>query len=113
MPATLAATEVDVTEFLRPIQNRLKAAGYSHTAVPDLEITVFNSNCAQIRVILSRRRADGSEIERFFVTHQVTLAAGMCIEGRTFRHSLRRALRRPFFPRIHGNDFENRHPFPR
>ncbi|MDN7638795.1 DUF6841 family protein [Burkholderia cepacia] len=63
-PVILAATEAEVAEILRPIHGRLKAAGYSHTSVPDRRVTVFNSNSAQISAIWSRRRPDESEIER-------------------------------------------------
>lgn len=66
-PVVLAETEVEVAGILAPIHARLKVAGYSHTAVPDRQITVFNKNSAQIRVIWSRRQADESEIERCVV----------------------------------------------
>jgi hypothetical protein len=42
----------------------LKATGYSHTAVLDAAIRAYNDNAASVDVIWSRRRADGSEIER-------------------------------------------------
>ena len=46
------------------LQTRLRDDGYAHTAVPDHRVTVYHDNGAAIEVIWSRRRADGTEIER-------------------------------------------------
>lgn len=67
-PVVLAATEAQVPGILSPIHVRLKAAGYNHTSVIDRQVTIFNKNSAQVRAIWSRRRADGSEIERCAVS---------------------------------------------
>lgn len=42
----------------------LRESGYSHTVVPDRRIFVYSQVGAAIEVILSRRRADESEIQR-------------------------------------------------
>jgi hypothetical protein len=56
-----------VIGFLDAMQTRLRAAGYTHTVVPDRRIIVLNDRGATIEVIWSRRRADESEIERLAV----------------------------------------------
>jgi hypothetical protein len=66
-PVTLASTAEDVTAWFKTTFDRLKAAGYTHTAVSDRRVVVFNKNSAGIDVIWSRRRADESEIERLAV----------------------------------------------
>jgi hypothetical protein len=66
-PVTLATTAEDVTAWFKATFDRLKAAGYTHTAVPDSRVTVFNKHAGAIDVIWSRRRADESEIERLAV----------------------------------------------
>jgi hypothetical protein len=43
--------------------DRLRGQGFATTAVPDHRVTVYNQNGAAIEAILSRCRADGSEIE--------------------------------------------------
>lgn len=56
-----------VVGFLDGMQTRLRAAGYTHTVVPDRRVTAFNDRSATIEVIWSRRRADESEVERLAV----------------------------------------------
>ena len=53
-----------VVRFSEQAHIRLREQGFASTAVPDHEVTVYNSGGAAIEVILSRCRADGSEIER-------------------------------------------------
>ena len=60
--------EASVLAFLDFNYSPLREAGYSHTAVPDRRIFVYNKVGAAIEVIWSRRRADESEIQRF-ATH--------------------------------------------
>ena len=60
--------EATVLGFLDFNYAPLRQAGYSHTAVPDRRVFVYNSVGAAIEVIWSRRRADDSEIQRF-ATH--------------------------------------------
>ncbi|MEV7661940.1 hypothetical protein [Paenarthrobacter sp. NPDC089316] len=66
-PVELAATGEEVIEWLKVTFARLQAAGYTHTAVPDRRVVVFNPHSAAVDVIWSRRRADESEIERLAV----------------------------------------------
>jgi hypothetical protein len=58
----LNATEV--VRFSEQTHVRLREQGFASTTVPDHEVTVYHSSGAAIEVILSRCRADGSEIER-------------------------------------------------
>ena len=60
----------DVVGMLAETQARLRAAGYTHTAVLDSRMTVFHSGGAAIEVIWSRR-AGQTEIERLAVHFQV------------------------------------------
>src|SRR4029077_18674138 len=53
-----------VVAQLDALQTRLRAEGYGHTSVPDHRVSVYHDNGAAIEVIWSRRRTDGSEIER-------------------------------------------------
>jgi hypothetical protein len=50
---------------------RLRTRGYSYTAVPDRNVTVYHDAGAAIEVIWSRCRADDSEIERLAVHFEV------------------------------------------
>ncbi|MEV7321955.1 hypothetical protein [Streptomyces sp. NPDC093970] len=52
-------------------QDPLKAAGYTHTEVPDSRVTAYGSHSAGIDVIWSRRTADDTEIERLGVHFEV------------------------------------------
>ena len=54
----------EVVRFSEQAHIRLRGQGFASTAVPDHEVTVYNGSGAAIDVILSRCRADGSEIER-------------------------------------------------
>ena len=56
-----AATVVTV---LTELQGRLRHEGYAYTSVPDQKVAVYHDNGAAIEVIWSRRRTDGTEIER-------------------------------------------------
>jgi hypothetical protein len=61
---------------------RLRAQGYSYTAVPDREVTVYHHAGAAIEVIWSRCRADDSEIERLAVHFEVARgSAGWRVVG--------------------------------
>ncbi len=53
-----------VVELLRQLQARLQGERYAYTAVPDQKVTVYHDNGAAVEVIWSRRRGDGTEIER-------------------------------------------------
>ena len=56
-----------VTALLEMTHTRLQANGYAYTDVPDRAVRVYHRNGAAIEVIWSRRRADGTEIERLAV----------------------------------------------
>jgi hypothetical protein len=71
-----------VVRFLEDIQSRLQAQGYSYTDVPDYKVSVYNKAGAAIDVIWSRRRTDGTEIERVAVHFEVSRGqAGWRIVG--------------------------------
>jgi glyoxylase-like metal-dependent hydrolase (beta-lactamase superfamily II) len=56
--------EPAVVALLDALQTRLQAEGYADTAVPDFRVSAYHANGAAVEVIWSRRRGDGSEIER-------------------------------------------------
>jgi hypothetical protein len=60
-----------VVGLLERSYSRLRAQGYSNTAVPDRNVTVYHDAGAAIEVIWSRCRADDSEIERVAVHFEV------------------------------------------
>jgi hypothetical protein len=53
-----------VVRFSEQTHIRLRGQGFTTTTVPDHEVTVYNGSGAAIEAILSRCRADGSEVER-------------------------------------------------
>src|SRR6201988_1663759 len=60
-----------VVELLRDLQCRLHGDGYAYTSVPDQKVSVYHDNGAAIEVIWSRRRGDGTEIERIAAHFEV------------------------------------------
>jgi hypothetical protein len=71
-----------VVAQLQALQTRLRAEGNAHTAVPDQKVTVYHRNGAAIEVIWSRRRVDGTEIERVAGHSEIARAsAGWRIVG--------------------------------
>ncbi|MFC9091085.1 hypothetical protein ACGFYM_17900 [Streptomyces sp. NPDC048231] len=60
-----------VLGYLAAQQEPLRAAGYTHTDVPDSRVTAYSSHSAGIDVIWSRRTADNTEIERLGVHFEV------------------------------------------
>jgi hypothetical protein len=60
-----------VVGLLARNHRRLRTQGYTHTAVPDRQVTVYHAAGAAIDVIWSRCRADDSEIERLAVHFEV------------------------------------------
>jgi hypothetical protein len=60
-----------VVGLLERSYSRLRAQGYSYTAVPDRHVIVYHDAGAAIEVIWSRCRADDSEIERVAVHFEV------------------------------------------
>ncbi|MFE9251245.1 hypothetical protein [Streptomyces sp. NPDC007088] len=63
-PVTLAETDEDVVRAFTAMTARLHAAGYADSVVLDRRAVIFNKDGAAIDSLWSRRRADGSEIER-------------------------------------------------
>jgi hypothetical protein len=63
--------DASVVDLLARNHSRLRAQGYSYTAVPDRKVTVYHHAGAAIEVIWSRCRADDSEIERLAVHFEV------------------------------------------
>jgi hypothetical protein len=63
--------DAGVVGLLERNHGRLRAQGYSYTAVPDRNVTVYHDAGAAIDVIWSRCRADDSEIERVAVHFEV------------------------------------------
>jgi hypothetical protein len=60
-----------VVGLLERNHRRLRAQGYSYTAVPDRKVTVYHDAGAAIEVIWSRCRGDDTEIERLAVHFEV------------------------------------------
>ena len=58
-------SDTDILAFLDANQTSLRAAGYTHTVVPDSQINVYNTVGAAVEVIWSRRAADETEIQRW------------------------------------------------
>jgi glyoxylase-like metal-dependent hydrolase (beta-lactamase superfamily II) len=63
--------EAAVVTTLQQLQNRLRVEDYAYTAVPDQKVTVYHDNGAAIEVIWSRRRSNGTEIERLAAHFEV------------------------------------------
>jgi glyoxylase-like metal-dependent hydrolase (beta-lactamase superfamily II) len=61
-----------VVALLQQLQTRLRRDGYTYTSVPDQKVTVYHANGAAIEAIWSRRRADGTEIERLAAHFEVS-----------------------------------------
>jgi uncharacterized NTF2-like protein DUF6841 len=71
-----------VVGLLAHTHSRLRAQGYSYTAVPDRKVTIYHRSGAAIDVIWSRCRADDNEIERFAVHFEVARgSAGWRVVG--------------------------------
>jgi glyoxylase-like metal-dependent hydrolase (beta-lactamase superfamily II) len=71
-----------VVELLRQLQNRLQSEDYAYTALPDQKVTVYHDNGAAVEVIWSRRRSNGTEIERVAAHFEVSRGpAGWRIVG--------------------------------
>jgi hypothetical protein len=62
-----------VVRLSEQTQVRLRGQGLASTAVPDHRVTVYNGGGAAIEAILSRRRTDGSEIERLAAHFELAL----------------------------------------
>jgi len=58
------------------LQTRLQGEDYAYTAVPDQKVTVYHDNGGAVEVIWSRRRSNGTEIERLAAHFEVARGAG-------------------------------------
>lgn len=68
-----ALTSADqVASAVRPQVEELRAAAYDRSEIVDREITILNATSALYRGTFSRRRRDGTEINRLTVTYLVT-----------------------------------------
>jgi hypothetical protein len=63
--------EAAVVELLQQLQTRLRGDDYAYTSLPDRKVKVYHDNGAAIEVIWSRRRSDGTEIERLAAHFEV------------------------------------------
>ena len=71
-----------VVALLDAVADPTARRGYAYTAVPDQKVTVYHHNGAAIEVIWSRRRSDGTEIERVAAHFEVARGpAGWRIVG--------------------------------
>jgi hypothetical protein len=76
-----------VAEAMRGLAEAARAAGYDHTVVLDSSITAMNATTAMLRAHMSRRRADGAELERLTVSYVVALRGGECKMAALLRHT--------------------------
>jgi len=60
-----------VVALLQEMQTRLRGEDYAYTALPDRKVTVYHNDGAAVEVIWSRRRGDGTEIERLAAHFEV------------------------------------------
>ena len=75
--ATWLNTDEEVIGFLKMNHDILQASGYTHTVIPDKEVTVYNKNGGSVKAILSRRAADEREIHRIAVHYQIARMKGV------------------------------------
>lgn len=68
--AWLTSSEA-VVHFLKDMQGSLKQAGYTHTEVVDKKITIYNENASRVETIMSRRRGDGTEMDRAAISFEI------------------------------------------
>ncbi len=67
-----ATTGEQVVAALQPQVDGMRAAGYQRSEVLDSKVTILNATSALYRGSFSRRRSDGSEINRLTATYLVT-----------------------------------------
>lgn len=61
----------EVIGFLKEMQGALKQGGYTHTEMLDRNTIVYNENAGRVETIMSRRRADGSEMDRTAISFEI------------------------------------------
>jgi hypothetical protein len=61
----------EVVHVLRDMQEALKKLGYTHTVALDQSITIYHERAGRVETIMSRRRGDGSEVDRAEVAFEV------------------------------------------
>lgn len=65
-------TDDEAVALMQSQADALRALGYDHTEVLHSEVSVFNSASAMYRATLSRRTADGAEINCPTISYLVT-----------------------------------------
>ena len=65
-------TDDQVVAGIQPQVDGMRAASYNNSEILDSEVTVLNATSALYRGTFSRRRSDGSEINRLTGTYLVT-----------------------------------------
>lgn len=65
----------DVIRSLIDMQGLLRRSGYTHTEALDRKVVIYNENAGRVETIMSRRREDGSEIDRAAISFEVRRAA--------------------------------------
>lgn len=68
--------EAEVRAFTQQQMDDLRSAGYDRSQVLSAETALLNDTCATHRALLSRVRADGTEIARLEATYLITGGAG-------------------------------------
>jgi hypothetical protein len=61
----------EVVGVLNEMQGALRKIGYTHTEALDKTITVYSENAARVETIMSRRRADDTEVDRAAVSFEL------------------------------------------
>ena len=69
---TVLATRQDQVAFVEEMQRRLRPSGFASTTVERCEVSLLKPTIALCRVAGTRRRADGSEIERIAAVYVLT-----------------------------------------
>lgn len=69
---SVLATRQEQIELVAEIQRRLRSSGFTHSTVERCEISLLKPTIALCRMAGSRRRADGSEIQRIAATYVLT-----------------------------------------
>jgi hypothetical protein len=69
---TVLATRQDQVAFVEEMQRRLRPSGFASTTVERCEVSLLKPTIALCRVAGTRRRADGSKIERIAAVYVLT-----------------------------------------
>lgn len=61
----------EVVDVLNEMHHALRGLGYTHTVAIDNKITIYSENASRVEAIMSRRRGDGSEMDRAAVSFEL------------------------------------------